>query len=144
MQFVIFCLLCRYGADIKETPYLLEKVIDTYNAEASEVKLAVLVATLKLFFKRAPECQAMLTRLLQMALNDTTDTDLHDKALLYYRLLRSSVEKTANIVAAKKPAVIAFTEEKVQTLEQRIFEEFNSLSVLYQKPSEQFVDDKHR
>ena len=53
-----------------------EPMIDTYDEESSAVvKLELLAASAKLFFKRPPEMHKMLGRLLAAATNDT------DKAL---------------------------------------------------------------
>ena len=51
---------------IPDSPYMLESVIDHIKEEhSSDVKLQLLTATMKLFFKRPAECQEMLGRLLQ-------------------------------------------------------------------------------
>lgn len=85
-------MLGEYGQEIADAPYLLEPIIDNYEDEASpQIKLQVLTASLKLFFKRPPEMQAMLGRLFSAAVNDSTNQDVHDRALLYYRLLTTDV-----------------------------------------------------
>merc|ERR1719491_1424792 len=87
---VIF-LLGEYGDSIAEAPYALERAIDAYDGLGDEgVKTALLAATVKLFFHRPPEMQGMLGRLLQKATEDVSSQDLHDRALFYYRLLRST------------------------------------------------------
>ena len=48
------------------------------------VRLALLTAATQLFFKRPPECRAMLGAVLAAGLNDAHQ-DVHDRALLYYR-----------------------------------------------------------
>ncbi len=51
---------------LQEVPYILEEIIDNIKEEASlEVKLQLLTAVVKTFFKRPPECQEMLGRLLE-------------------------------------------------------------------------------
>ena len=144
---VLVWLLGEFGEDVIESPYLLEKIIDEYDDEpSSTLKLHTLAAAVKLFFKRAPEMQAMLGRLLQRAVNDTSNQDVHDKALLYYRLLSTSVEAAAAVFKRSfddsnshvdGAAVDANDEELDQ-----IFREFNTLSVIYGKPCEVFTDDK--
>ena len=63
--------------------------------------MIILFATsMKLFFKRAPEMQAMLGRLLLAATNDTSNQDTHDRALFYYRLLATDVEVAQKVVGA--------------------------------------------
>ena len=46
----------------------------------------------KLFFKRPPEVQRMLGRLFKACLADGVNAAVHDRALLYFRLLRASVK----------------------------------------------------
>ena len=48
------------------------------------VRLALLAAVGKLFFKRPPECQRLLGTVLAAAMSDANQ-DVHDRALLYYR-----------------------------------------------------------
>ncbi|GBG33090.1 AP-1 complex subunit beta-1 [Hondaea fermentalgiana] len=140
---VIF-LLGEFGADMRQTPYLLEGLIASYDDEVSvQVKAALLTAVCKVFFRRPPEVHAMLKRLLTTMLNDTSDTNLHDRALLYYRLLRHDVQEARRCITCAKSPVVEFAEERLSGLKQQLFEEFNTLSILYDKPAEQFVDEKH-
>lgn len=89
---VIF-LLAECGDIVAEAPYALEKLIDSYeDIDDASIKTALLTSTVKLFFMRPPEVQRMLGRLLAKATDDVTSQDLHDRALLYYRLLRSGAD----------------------------------------------------
>jgi len=140
---VIF-MLSEFGAHMRVTPYLFEPIVDAYEDETSvEVKMALLVAVTKLFFQRAPEVHAMLTQLLTVMLNDFSDSDLHDRALLFYRLLKYDLEEAKRCLMSPKETMIRFNEERHSGLKQRLFEEFNTLSVLYEKPAEQFIEDKY-
>jgi AP-4 complex subunit beta-1 len=90
-------IIGEYGDLIATAPYLLEPLIDTYADEASAtVRLELLTAAMKLFFKRPPEMQKMLGRLLQVAVGDVTNIDVRDRALLYYRLLQLDVHEVSN------------------------------------------------
>lgn len=52
----IIWVLGEFGSTVPEAPYLLEACIDGYEEEAStEIKLRLLTAALKLFFRRPPE-----------------------------------------------------------------------------------------
>jgi hypothetical protein len=56
---------------------------DAYSEESSiEVKMQLLTATMKLFFKRPPEMQSMLGRLLAAAVEDVSN-----QVLFYYSKL---------------------------------------------------------
>ena len=73
------------------------------NAEA-RLQLELLTATLKLFFKRPPEMQKMLGRLLQQSLDDSAAAEVRDRALLYFRLLRQGVPQAEAVVFGSKEA----------------------------------------
>ena len=58
--------------------------MEGFAEEAMPVRLALLAAVNKLFFRRPPECQRLLGNVLAAAAADTNQ-DVHDRALLYYR-----------------------------------------------------------
>ena len=62
----------------------MEYMAESYSNEEPSVRLALLSAAPKLFFKRPPECQKVLGTLLAAGVVDE-DQDVHDRALLYYR-----------------------------------------------------------
>lgn len=136
-------ILGEYGLLIEDAPYLLEPMIDGFLEETSgSVRLEMLTATVKLFFCRPPEMQKMLGKLLQKAICETTHPDVRDRALLYYRLLEHSPEEARRVICAPKEVVEEFQEEMDADLRERVFEEFNTLSVVYKQPSSKFVLNK--
>ena len=74
----------EFCGEVVDAPYLLEGIIRDYEQEqSSEVKLQLLSAVVKTFFRRAPETQKMLGRLMELAISDVSDQDVHDRGLLY-------------------------------------------------------------
>jgi AP-4 complex subunit beta-1 len=145
----IIYLLGECGEIIKEAPYAFEKLIDKYeDITDPAVKTALLTSTVKLFFIRPPEVQRMLGRLLNKATNDVSSQDLHDRALLYYRLLRSGTDyhTLATVVKMSKtvPDSIGFSEEADDMFRTELMEEFNTLSILYGKPSDTFIAPEYQ
>lgn len=59
--------------------------------------------------------------------------DVHDRALFYYRLLQHDVSVAERVVNPPKQAVSVFADTQSNEIKDRIFDEFNSLSVVYQK-----------
>ena len=143
----IIFLLGECGADITEAPYVLEKVIDSYdNISDAGVKTALLAATVNLFFSRPPEVQHMLGRLLKKATEDMSSQDLHDRALFYYRLLRSSPDPTvAKSIISKSMTMTAsqFAEEDDSELRAVLMDEFNTLCTVYRCKPENFIDEEN-
>ena len=137
----ILWILGEYGDKFIEAPYILEQFIDAYDdEESSEVKLEMLCSSMKLFFKKAPEVQMMLGRLLQSACSDTTKVDVRDRAVFYYKLLKYDPIKAEKIVNCPKISVNSFVNIEERAMSEKIFNEFNTLSVIYKKPAELFIN----
>ncbi len=145
---VLVWVLGEFGENVVQAPYLLESVIDSYAEEQSvAIKLNVLTAAMKLFFKRPPEMQAMLGRLFASAMEEAGHQDLHDRALLYYRLLTTDISAAkAMFAGGGQFSVTSGNFAETSDLEKRgkLFSEFNSLAVVYGMPSVQFVAEKYQ
>ncbi|XP_058113759.1 beta-adaptin-like protein A [Magnolia sinica] len=137
-------MLGEYSQDMLDAPYILESLIENWEEEHSaEVRLHLLTAALKCFFRRPPETQKGLGAALAAGLADSHQ-DVHDRALFYYRLLQYDVAVAERVVDPPKQAVSVFADTQSSEVKDRIFDEFNSLSVVYQKPSYMFTDKEHR
>lgn len=143
----IVYLLGECGDVVPEAPYCLEKLIDGYDDLTDPViKSALLSATMKLFFTRPPEVQKMLGRLLSKVTDDVSSQDLHDRGLLYYRMLQTDPKVVAAAIKADAslPNGVNFAEDDDFELQNALMEEFNTLSILYGKSSENFVAEKYQ
>jgi len=94
---------------------------------------------MKLFFQRPPECQRLLGCVLKSGSSDQ-DQDVQDRVLMYYRLLQHSTDAAARVVCPTLPVVHAFVEEHSAEIKDRVFDEFNTLSVIFRAPSASFLD----
>ena len=134
----------EYGQAMPEAPYMLEPLLEGFEEEESaDVRLELLTAAMKLFFKRAPEMRGMLGAALSAGVADANQ-DVHDRAAMYARLLQHDPEAAARVVGCEKEAVSHFSDGAHATTERfadQIFDEFNTLSVLYRKPAYLFTDD---
>lgn len=144
----VIWLLGELGDFVSDAPYALEKLIDNYDSiKEPLIKIALLTSTMKLFFKRPPEVQKMLGRLLKSATDDVSSQDLHDRALFYHRLLRAS-PKTAQVVVLGSPPSLSsdnqFAEFKKDEFHEELMLEFNTLAVVYGQLSENFIDEENR
>ena len=149
-------MIGEFGEGMREAPYLLESLYDTHKTTPLDVavKVEVLVALLKLFFRRAPEVDRILRRVMGEMLSDVSDADAHDRAMFYYRLLRKDVHQCANVVlgpssggggGASASSRVDFAEDKaLLELKERLYDEFNTLSVLYGRTHEFFVDKEYQ
>ncbi|KJE92672.1 hypothetical protein CAOG_03591 [Capsaspora owczarzaki ATCC 30864] len=143
----IIWMLGEFGEALPASPYLLETVVENVKDEPSHVvRQQLLTSCMKLFFKRAPECQSMLGQLLEYEVNDETHMDVHDRALLYYRLLRNDVEQAARILSVENGAAALratrFAEDELLETREKLLEVFNSLSVVYNQVPEAFLSQQ--
>ncbi|KAK3004085.1 hypothetical protein RJ639_017885 [Escallonia herrerae] len=137
-------MLGEYAQDMQDAPYVLESLAENWDDEHSaEVRLHLLTAVLKCFVRRPPETQKALGAALAAGLSDFHQ-DVHDRALFYYRLLQYKVSVAEGVVNPPKQAVSVFADTQSSEIKDRIFDEFNSLAVVYQKPSYMFTDKEHR
>eukprot|EP00922_Rhytidocystis_sp_ex-Travisia-forbesii_P014553 GHVS01021762.1.p1 GENE.GHVS01021762.1~~GHVS01021762.1.p1 ORF type:complete len:735 (+),score=105.88 GHVS01021762.1:297-2501(+) len=132
-------MLGEFGECLEDAPYLLEHMIKSSTEDGTcLVRLELLTAAVKLFIKRPPEMQDMLGALLQKGVQEWSQPEVHDKALFYYRLLTYSVPETRRVVNCLKTRVTFFQEDMDKEAVNRLFREFNSLSVVYAQPASQF------
>jgi vesicle coat complex subunit len=134
-------IMGEFGEQIDQSPYILESFVDRFHDEPPGVRLEVLTACMKCFFKRPPEMQKMLGRLLDAAISDFSHADVHDRALMYYRLLLKDPQLANSVINVKRARLYKYVEEGGQTTEvkDKLFEEFNSLSVVLERPSDRFI-----
>lgn len=101
--------------------------------EFNSVKLSavLLTAIFKLFFKRAPEVQKMLGQFLEYLIKQAVETDLKQRAVFYYRLLKTDLALAEKIVSGDHEKIHEFYEDKNEEIRERLFLEFNTLSVVY-------------
>ncbi|KAI3832597.1 hypothetical protein MKW98_002143 [Papaver atlanticum] len=80
-----------------------------------------------------------------IATRDTENShqDVHDRALFYYRLLQNNASVAERVVNPPKQVVSVFADTQNSEVKYRIFDELNSPSVVYQKPSYIFTDKEH-
>eukprot|EP00934_Nitzschia_sp_Nitz4_P004086 Nitzschia sp. Nitz4//scaffold246_size28974//20458//23101//NITZ4_008086-RA/size28974-snap-gene-0.4-mRNA-1//-1//CDS//3329543924//4076//frame0 len=139
----ILFLLGECGDIIPDAPYALEKLIDNYDSIKDPIiKHNLLNATMKLFFLRPPEVQRMLGRLLHKATDDVSSQDLHDRALLYYRLLKSGADPNsiiAPVVRTQTHISHVFSEDDDQKTRADLMAEFNTMATIYGKASVNFI-----
>ena len=82
-------------------------VID--NAPA--VQLEDLTAVVKLFLKHPSEGQSLVTSVLTMATEESTNADVRDRGYLYWRLLSADAKLAKQVVLQEKPTIQPELEE---------------------------------
>eukprot|EP01128_Nolandella_sp_AFSM9_P009165 TRINITY_DN5797_c0_g1_i1.p1 TRINITY_DN5797_c0_g1~~TRINITY_DN5797_c0_g1_i1.p1 ORF type:complete len:795 (-),score=223.86 TRINITY_DN5797_c0_g1_i1:143-2527(-) len=136
----IISMLGDYGELIPDAPYVLEELVDGWEEKPGKVKSRLLVGVLKLFFKRPLEMKPILGKMFVAAIDDFSDPDVHDRALFLYRILSQDPDRCKKVVTSTSALLNLYFVEEQDGLEvDRLFEEFNSLSIVYRQPSERFI-----
>lgn len=132
-------ILGEYGDEIQESPYILEDLIAGWEEENGPVRLQLLTTSVKLFFRRTSEMRANLMNALNKGCADVSNPDVHDRALFYLRLIAHGLNHARRVFLEGQFPISHFEDEAIPEVKDKIFEEFNTLSVIYDEPSEQFI-----
>ena len=86
----------------------------------------------------------ILAAYYKQVLENSSDSDLRQKVVFYYRLLKQDVQIAESILnqTEAQSGGAQFYEDVESEKRERLFMEFNSLSVVYGKPSETFLRDQ--
>lgn len=127
---------------VQDAPYIIEPLIDEIEEQKSIcVRLELLTTAVKLFFRRAPEVQAMLGRLFKALSEDDSSPDVLDRVHMYYRLLANDIDSAKRVIDSNESGANEFVEMD-EKLIGTLFNEFNTLSVIYEKPAAHFITTK--
>ena len=94
-----------------------------------------------MFWKRAPETKKLLAAVFKHVMNNCLDTYVKQRAIFLYRLMQTDQEAAKELAFSSNNDFEIFFEDRSDECRERLFWEFNSLSVVYQKPSERFLRD---
>ena len=114
---------------------------ESREVNSNELYSALFIAVYKLFFKRAPETKALFQRLFTEIMQTCNDAHLKQRAIFMYRLMSTDLAKAQEFALSGTGSFEEFFEDKNDEVRERLFQEFNSLSVVYQKPSERFLKE---
>jgi hypothetical protein len=117
---------------IDEAPYMLEKMVeDIKEINSPEFTGILLTSAFSLFFKRAPETKQLLSTVFREVFNNSIDSALKQKATFLYRLLKTDIKLAEEVAHKSKTELTDFFEDRNDEVRERLFWEFNSLSVVY-------------
>ena len=122
---------------------LLDAFLDSFHDETPEVQVELLTAVVKLFLKQPAQGQELVTAVLTMSTEESTNADVRDRGYMYWRLLSSDAKIARSVVLREKPKIDPKLEEMIddETL-QKLLEELGMVSSVYHKPAEEFITPK--
>lgn len=135
-------IMGQFGDGVQDAPYLLEDICKGFESKDSTIKLAMLTSVVSLFCKRPPECLSLVKQVLKSALADA-DYVLSEKASIYASLLETfGRDGTKSIVQLPSiPEGGDISAEISEEIQDKLFDEWNSLSVVYGAPALTFIEE---
>ncbi|KAF2077808.1 hypothetical protein CYY_000853 [Polysphondylium violaceum] len=128
----------------QETPYIVEGFMKRFKEQSTSVKIQLLISAIKIYFERPGEMLPILQHVLLECSDLSQDPDLHETYLFYARLLSIDLNVANKIINAgkkdQKMSLTSFLEDEFYEYKDKIFEEFNTLSVVYGKHSSTFMN----
>lgn len=132
-------ILGEFGENLINSPYIIENLLENFaDYESNELINSLLLASCKLFFKSPGEMQSILGKVFDFVINNFNDVDLKDRAMYFYNLIKSDIEEAEYIICGERAQIDRFisTDDELNDV---VFSEFNTLSIIYNKPEEKFI-----
>ena len=137
-------ILGEFGEQVEAGPYIIERMITVVEEHPNtQLSLSILEALMKLFFIRAPEVKEMLGWFFKYIINDCSDVDMKEWASFYYKLLKTNPDVAQNIISKDREStsVDQLYDDEAPTLQEQLQGELNTLSIVYNKPQENFLKE---
>ena len=98
-------IIGEHAERIENCDEILLTFAEYFQYEPVIVQLQILTASVKLFLKVPGQGQAVVTKVLQLATEESENPDLRDRAFVYWRLLSTDPEATKKVVLGDKPQI---------------------------------------
>lgn len=130
----IIWIVGEYAEKIEKSQEIIENFFKTFLEDPDPVKLQLITATVKLYLKKPENSEALIQKVLKTATEEIDNPDLRDRAYIYWRMLSTSPEKTAEVVLGEKPNI---SHQSYNTYDNQFVEELlaqiSSICSIYHK-----------
>jgi AP-2 complex subunit beta-1 len=133
----IIWIIGQYADRIDNADSLLQDYLATFHEEPTEVQLALLTATVKLFLQRPAKGSSLVPQVLKWCTEEIDDPDLRDRGFMYWRLLSTDPKAAKDIVMGTKPPITADSEKLDPTTLEELCLCIGTLATIYLKPVQQ-------
>ena len=135
-------ILGQFGDEVQDAPYILENLCEGFGSSENSLKLTMLTSVVSLFCKRPAECLPLARKILSESLRDV-DYMLSERARVYAKLLNTLGTNGTKLVVHLPPIVTGQNRatDLSEEIQDKLFDEWNSLSVVYGAPAMTFIED---
>jgi len=136
----IIWIVGEYAEKIENSVEIIQNFEGQFLEDPDSVKLQLLTAAVKLYLKKPDKSEALIQGLFKKATEEVENPDLRDRAYIYWRMLATSPEKTAEVVLCRRPNI---TIESYDTYEPDFVEELlaqiSTICSIYHKSPQEMV-----
>ncbi|KAK7467119.1 hypothetical protein VKT23_004178 [Stygiomarasmius scandens] len=134
-------ILGQFANIIDNADELLDDLCYTFLEESTEVQLALLTASVKLFIykSQAEKAKELVHKVLKWATEEVDNPDLRDRGFMYWRMLAVNPTVAGEIVLAEKPAITTDSDRMDRGALDQLLLHTGTLGSIYHKNPETFI-----
>lgn len=131
----------QFANRIDNADELMDDLVYSFLEEPTEVQLALLTASVKLFiYKSSSETAKQLVhKVLKWATEEVDNPDLRDRGFMYWRLLAINPAVAGEIVLVEKPAITTDSDRMDRGALDQLLLHTGTLGSIYHKNPETFI-----
>ncbi|GAM24954.1 hypothetical protein SAMD00019534_081290 [Acytostelium subglobosum LB1] len=148
----VLWMIGEYPTLVEDAPYIIERYFNEhFDKQPTSVKLQLLVSTVRLFLgnghgngdatsSHTGEIYPIILKVFKSCSSITCDPELRDQCLYYYRTILYDIDKASKLINIKcTKNDHSFIEDEIMEFRDKIYEEFNTLSIIYGKHSSSYM-----
>ncbi|KAL1920828.1 uncharacterized protein VTP21DRAFT_11463 [Calcarisporiella thermophila] len=135
-------IIGEYAEQVVNGADIIESLLEGFPDENVQVQLQLLTATVKLFLKQPNSAQDLVQRVLKLT-TECDNSDLRDRAYIYWRLLSTDPQAAKAVVLAEKPPIVMEEGKLSGAVLEEMIDHIGSISSVYHKPPETFLGGKY-
>ncbi|KAF5365668.1 hypothetical protein D9758_003315 [Tetrapyrgos nigripes] len=134
-------IIGQFANIIDNADELLDDLCFTFLEESTEVQLALLTASVKLFVykSQAEKAKELVHKVLKWATEEVDNPDLRDRGFMYWRMLAVNPTVAGEIVLAEKPAITTDSDRMDRGALDQLLLHTATLGSIYHKNPETFI-----
>ncbi|KAI0030746.1 adaptin N terminal region-domain-containing protein [Vararia minispora EC-137] len=134
-------IIGQFANRIDNADELMDILTDNFLEESTEVQLALLTASVKLFIYKSsvPEVKTLAHKVLKWATEEVDNPDLRDRGFMYWRLLAVNPVVAGEIVLSEKPPITTDSDRMDRGALDQLLLHTGTLGSIYHKNPETFI-----
>ncbi|KAF7294973.1 AP complex subunit beta [Mycena indigotica] len=137
-------IIGQFSNKIDNADELMDDLLYTFLEESTEVQLALLTASVKLFIyksktDKSDKAKELVFKVLKWATEEVDNPDLRDRGFMYWRLLAMNPSVAGEIVLSEKPPITTDSDRMDRGALDQLLLHTGTLGSIYHKNPETFI-----